>query len=318
MEKNAENGIPDEQREMPQEKSQEEQREKSVTFGGILKSLYSMITMLAVLLSLTAATYAWFSSNSIVNTDRVSGRSGTDLVKLEISPTGGNDFNGGQESALIQVNANSSERLMPVSTADLYTFVSSPGTIDGEAVYFEKVQGERYYYHGRVYLRATSQGHAENAKLALYLDGSQAAGGNLMTSVKGALQNAGRLGLTFDGGGAKILRLSEEGNAANGQNMNVKLNGVAVQAGQVINGSADPFQIVADPSAPIGQYMVGEDGLTGSTSLTPLLMMELNRIYMVDVYFYLEGCDPDCTDIAKLDSLNLHLAFYGVLTEEAN
>jgi hypothetical protein len=291
---------------------------KSVTFGGILKSLYSMITMLAVLLSLTAATYAWFSSNSIVNTDRVSGRSGTDLVKLEISPTGGNDFNGGQESALIQVNANSSERLMPVSTADLYTFVSSPGTIDGEAVYFEKVQGERYYYHGRVYLRATSQGHAENAKLALYLDGSQAAGGNLMTSVKGALQNAGRLGLTFDGGGAKILRLSEEGNAANGQNMNVKLNGVAVQAGQVINGSADPFQIVADPSAPIGQYMVGEDGLTGSTSLTPLLMMELNRIYMVDVYFYLEGCDPDCTDIAKLDSLNLHLAFYGVLTEEAN
>ena len=310
MEKKAENSNPDMQ--------QEKQQEKGEGFGRIMKSIYSMITMLAVLLSLTAASYAWFTSNSIVNTDRVSGRSGTDLVKLEISPTGGNDFNGGQESALIQVNANSSERLMPVSTADLYTFVSNPGTIDGEAVYFEKVQGERYYYHGRVFLRATSQGHAENAKLALYLDGSQAAGGNLMTSVKGALQNAGRLGLTFDGGGAKILRLSEEGNAANGQKMNVKLNGVAVQAGQVINGSANPFQIVADPSAPIGQYMVGEDGLTGSTSLTPLLMMELNRIYMVDVYFYLEGCDPDCTDIAKLDSLNLHLAFYGVLTEEAN
>ena len=318
MKKNAENIIPDEQREKPQEKSKEEQREKGITFGGILKSLYSMITMMAVLLSLTAATYAWFSSNSIVNTDRVSGRSGTDLVKLEISPTGGNDFRGGQESALIQVNANSSESLMPVSTADLATFVSSPGMVDGKAVYFEKVEGERFYYHGRVYLRATSQGHSENAKLSLYLDGSQAAGGNLVASTKGVLQNAARLGLTFDGGGAKILRLSEAGNVANGQEMNAKVNGVAVQAGQVINGSASPFQIVADPSAPIGQYMVGEDGLTGSTALTPLLIMDLNRIYAVDVYFYLEGCDPDCTDMVKLDSLNLHLAFYGVLTEEAN
>ena len=86
----------------------------------------------------------------------------------------------------------------------------------------------------------------------------------------------------------------------------------------MINGSADPFQIVGDPSVPLAQYMVGDDGLAGNSQVKPLILMELNRIYTVDVYFYLEGCDPDCTDAMKLDSLNLHLAFYGILTEEAN
>ena len=111
------------------------------------------------------------------------------------------------------------------------------------------------------------------------------------------------------------MRLSDSANPKPDQIMNAKVNGVDVMAGQVINGSTDPFQIVSDPSAPISQYMVSENGLTG---VTPLLMMDLNRIYAVDVYFYLEGCDPDCSDVTRLDSLNLHLAFYGVLTEEAN
>ena len=295
-----------------------EEKKNGGGFGRILKTAYVMITTLAAFLTFTAATFAWFSSNGIVDTDRVTGRSGTDKVRLEISSQGGSGFSGGRESTLVQVNASSSELLMPVSTADLRTFVSSPGMVEGKMVYFQRITNEQHYYHGRVYLRATSEGHEENAKLALYLDGSQAAGGSLVTNVNGNIQNMSRLGLTFDGADAKILRLSDATNTDGKQVLNAVVNGTSVQAGQVINGSADPMQIVADPSAPIAQYMVGEDGLTGSTSLTPLLMMELNRIYAVDVYFYLEGCDPDCTDAAKLDSLNLHLAFYGVLTEGAN
>ena len=45
----------------------------------------------------------------------------------------------------------------------------------------------------------------------------------------------------------------------------------------------------------------------------PLLEMELGRVYQVDVYFYLEGCDPDCTESIAFDDGYLHLAFYGVL-----
>ena len=44
-----------------------------------------------------------------------------------------------------------------------------------------------------------------------------------------------------------------------------------------------------------------------------LLEMELNRIYTVDVYFYLEGCDPDCSDSVSDQEADIHLAFYGVI-----
>ena len=47
----------------------------------------------------------------------------------------------------------------------------------------------------------------------------------------------------------------------------------------------------------------------------PLMYMELNRIYTVDVYLYIEGCDPDCSDSIGLQEADLHLAFYGILEE---
>lgn len=294
-----------------------EEEKKTKSLGMIMKTAFSVITALAMFLSFTAATYAWFSTNSVVNTDRVSGRTGTDEVNLMISATGGNDFAYGKEAALTQVNRSSAELLMPVSTADLRTFVTSPGMVDGKATYFVRIEGEKNIYHGRVYLKAASQGHAESARLALYLDNSQAAGGAFITGMKGYIANAARLGMTFDGAGAKILRISEESNPAGNQVMNAVLDGVEIKNGQVINGSADPMQIVTDPSEPIANYVVGDNGLAPNSSVKPLLMMELNRVYAVDVYFYLEGCDPDCSDVAKLDSLNLHLAFYGVLTEGA-
>ena len=47
---------------------------------------------------------------------------------------------------------------------------------------------------------------------------------------------------------------------------------------------------------------------------TPLLEMELNTIYTLDIYFYLEGCDPDCSEEISRDDTNMQLAFYGVPT----
>ena len=43
--------------------------------------------------------------------------------------------------------------------------------------------------------------------------------------------------------------------------------------------------------------------------------LNLNETYTVDVYFYLEGCDPDClSDKVALTKATLNLAFYGLLT----
>ena len=71
-----------------------------------------------------------------------------------------------------------------------------------------------------------------------------------------------------------------------------------------------------DPSVSMESYMIqfGESDIT--LPKQPLLTMDLNRIYPVDIYFYLEGCDPDCSDDLSFDIADLHLAFYGVLQQE--
>ena len=296
-----------------QEQKADVNETKKSSIGSILKTAYTAITVMAAMITLSAATYAWFSSNSVVDTDKVKGRSGADSVELQISSSAGDNFKAGSEAALVQVNTSSSEKLVPISTSDLRTFVISAGMVDDKAVLFEKVTEEKYFYHGRIYLKAAAQGH-EGEKLALYLDGAES-GGGIFDDPKGYVANAARLGLMFDGGSSVILRMSEGSNPDGERMQNSVLNGTEVKVG---HGSADPFQIVGDPSVPLAQYMVGDDGLAGNSQVKPLILMELNRIYTVDVYFYLEGCDPDCTDAMKLDSLNLHLAFYGILTEEAN
>ena len=44
--------------------------------------------------------------------------------------------------------------------------------------------------------------------------------------------------------------------------------------------------------------------------------MQIGKIYSLDIYFYLEGCDPDCTDSVSFNTADLQLSFYGVLAGE--
>ena len=151
--------------------------------------------------------------------------------------------------------------------------------------------------------------------MALYLDQTD---GILGENISGQLLHAARLGMIFDDDSASrvILRLSEEENAQSQQNYNTVVNGRTLGKNEVLtwqNGAAEPTQ---DPSASIESYTIqfGESDITLPEQ--PLLTMEFNRIYPVDVYFYLEGCDPDCSDDLSFDIADLHLAFYGVLQQE--
>ena len=282
-------------------------------FSG-LKIAYTCITTLAVTASLITATYAWFSANSVVKTDRVSGRTGSDQVILQVSQTGGDDFKGEKETGIVQVNQYTSNSLLPVSTADLVNFVYNPNTVQKEAINFVKVENEKYYYHGRIYLRAYSVGHSENDLLALYFDGAEL-GGGVARNIQGYLANIARLGLMFDGGNRKIFRVSDTENPTGQRMLNTVIDGVTLTEGQVIDSSGSGIRAAKDPSEELKKYMVGEEGLTPNSGVSPLLIMKLNQIYTVDIYFYLEGCDPDCSGLTKMDALDLHLAFYGVLME---
>lgn len=286
--------------------------------GAMRRRKHTVLPLAAVcalaLLSLTAVTAAWFTNNAKVNTSRAVSRTAAQSVELQVSSKGGDDFSGGRGADIVQVNSAEMTRLMPVSTADLATFVQPPATVDGYAVSFQRVEDERDYYHGRVYLRATADAAESGRRLAVYLDEGAGSGGAL--AVGGAagsqLLHAARLGLVFDGKqeSAVIFRLSEDKNAEGDRTLNTKLDGAVLEEGSVLTWTGTAAKAVEDPAVLTKDRAVGTDGTVPEK---PLLEMELGRVYQVDVYFYLEGCDPDCTESIAFDDGYLHLAFYGVL-----
>lgn len=281
------------------------------------RSAFLALIMCAILLmTLSAATFAWFTNNSQVETTRVTGRTATQDVELQISGKGGSEFSGAQEAEITQVNETKLTYLMPVSTADLETFVQCPVTVDGYATNFTKTENEANYFHGRVYLRAVVQGGSDDARIALYLDESKASGGLLAEKedADSLILNAARLGLVFNENSetALIFRLSEEENKTDDRALNTKLDGEVQDEDTVLTWNGSSAEAKKDTSVLISDYAVSENG--EKLPQKPIFVMEQDTIYPVDIYFYLEGCDPDCTEAISFDGNDLHLAFFGVLS----
>ena len=279
----------------------------------MFRTWFLSVTSIAALLALAAATYAWFTSNRAVSTSVATARSGEETLELQISSRGGSGFQSMDTAAIQQVNQTSATYLMPVSTADLVNFVYVPMTVNGNASTFEEVKEEKYYYHGRVYLRAQGTGWTQGTRMNLYLDQTD---GLLGTNTDGKMLSAARLGLMFDGDAstAAILRLTEE-ELGSKQVYNTVINGKTLGKNQVLSSKNHTVQAVTDPSVSVADYTVSFGSEDIQIPETALLSMELNKVYTVDVYFYLEGCDPDCSDAIDFQQADLHLAFYGMVEE---
>ena len=152
---------------------------------------YQVVTAIAALLALTAATYAWFTSNKSVSTSTAVTRTGDQTLELQISEQGEGAFQSVETASISQVNGTDTGWLMPVSTADLASFVYSPSTVDGQAAYFQPVTDESNYFHGRIYVRAVGEGWPQGTVMNLYLDQS---GGILGEAVEGQLLKCGQTG----------------------------------------------------------------------------------------------------------------------------
>ena len=278
------------------------------------RNWFLCVTAIAALLSLTAATYAWFTSNQAVSTTRASARTAEESLELQIS-SDGSTFSNASPVSIAQVNQTSLTNLF--STADLTNFIYAPSTVSDMAVTFEPVTDEQYYYHGRIYLRALAQGLSSDTTLSLYFDQTD---GLLGKDVNGTLLNAARLGLVFnnDYTSSVILRLSESQNASGQQIFNTVVGGVTLGANQVLSWNGSSVFAVADPSVQIADYTVTFGASDMSVPQRPLCVMNLNQIYPVDVYFYLEGCDPDCSDAITHNEADLYLAFYGISGREGD
>ena len=272
------------------------------------------VTTLFAVLAFTFATLAWFTANRAVQTNTATARTGDETLELQIS-SGGSSFKSVETAQITQINQTNSEILLPVSTADLNSFVYAPFTKDGKASAFKKVDDEANYYHGRVYLRAEGEGWPEGSRMNLYLDQSD---GLLGEAADGYLLNASRLGMIFNGDTSNpiILRLSESENPENAQIYNTEVNGKILGKNQVLGYNDSGVFAIEDPSVSISEYTIDFSENQMKLPSRALMSMELGKIYPVDIYFYLEGCDPDCSESIQLNEAELHLAFYGVLDQE--
>lgn len=147
--------------------------------------------------------------------------------------------------------------------------------------------------------------------MKLYLDQSD----NILgQQVSGELLNAARLGLVFDGdySSAVILKLSDSSNSSDQQVYNTEVNGQRLGDNQVLSYVNQSVQAVTDPSVAAGQYTVTFDNDSMQAPERTLLTMNLNQIYSVDIYFYIEGCDPDCSSYIQYSIADLQIGFYGI------
>lgn len=284
-------------------------------------------------LTLTAATYAWFSSNREVETDKATSRTGNSNVELQVSRPGfplQKDEDGayytpmkGSKEYYEQLGQKPEDLsvLMPVSTPDLQTFLYNSASSKGYAVEFQKVGSSaedeaRFFYHDTITITAVAVDGAapEGSKMALYLDNKPNAEGDGGTPIvyaeEGELMTAARLGLRFSDGTFRILTLSDVDMGSS----NTLVGGKTIGSDEVLDVDDMTGKVVPrkDPAIPLSDVQIPVEGGKANESLAEL---ELNKEYTVDVYFYLEGCDPDCiSDRVGRDDAVLNLAFFGLLT----
>lgn len=279
------------------------------------RAWFLTVTTIFLLLAVAFFTYAWFTSNRAVSTNSATARTGEEKLELQLSSTGGSSFQDSQSASITQVNKTDAGYLLPVSTKDLENFVYSPFTDSGMASSFKQVQNEEYYYHGRIYIRAAGENLDAGSTMKLYLDQSD---GILGEKVSGEMLNAARLGLVFDGDYSSevILKLSDSQNTSKQQVYNTVINGQTLGKDQVLSYRNGKIEAVSDPAAAVSSYTVSFTDDSVEVPDRTLLTMQFNKIYTVDVYFYIEGCDPDCSNDIQYSTADLQLGFYGVLGQK--
>ena len=284
-------------------------------YGRYYKQIAISIWMIFLLVvSLSATTYAWFSSNARVQTTKVYSQTAQDTVELWIGQTPDSLVLGNAGVDLSFVGTSDGKNLMPVSTANLTTFVSNSVTTEGVATHFTDAD-EGLYYHTRLYLQAKATNPLTDSRLALYLDESGEEGPLFRNTSKELLRTL-RLGFLFEGSEPIILQVdsTKEGNqSTQGATM---INGQLLGEGMVIGKQGEELFAVPDPSQNLQSYLFASSPIGENTK--PLIQMEWNQIYPVDVYIYMEGCDLDCTDTLMQQELDFYLAFFGLVVAEGD
>lgn len=291
--------------------------------GSMQKALLISFAWIMILaFSLGSATYAWFTGNQRVYTSYASGRTGEDGLELLLGTSEG-DLSRNDEAEISRVNSSEDDMLLPVSTSDLQSWAHavsiSEDSDDGYGVYEEVDIDESgtYCYHGQIYMevRTDRSERFEGMKAAIYLDegsGTDSIGTDESSS---GILAASRLGFVFseDSSSAVILYF-DDAQETSDRRRNTYIGSTLASEEQVLEVNGSSVSAVDDPAVAISTVTMTSDSTEYPES--SLAVIELNTPVLVDIYFYLEGCDPDCVESIIASEVTMKLGFYAALTQE--
>ena len=280
---------------------------------------YIALVMVALAATLGVATYAWFTSNMKVNTNSVSVHSDTSKLLLELGDASRGSWS--QQGAVSLVsNASGTVTLYPVSTFDLNGFAAcAQNNSAGDASVFEQAKDNgSAYYHGWIDLRPTITGTGASkvkGKVSLYLAESLVPQGT-----DAELLCAARVGIKISSGNqvlaTNIFELDSSDGGHRGEHPATAPAGLAGytdgmllgwQNGQLACGAnvmQDPASFTLDTSE------------TATRPQNALATLALGQTYRLDIYYYIEGTDPDSASYLYQDPGTLHLALFATLDGE--
>ena len=267
---------------------------------------FGIITLLAVLIAFSSATYAWFTFSSDANVEPLEGGIGYGEGNLLIANSPDGPF-----SDRCELNALGEDVLLrPLSTADLTSFYAArEQNRSGISIGFAR---EDHYAAssvcGTLYLKS------ERGGSTVYFDRNALDFGS-----DGQALASMRLGLVITAGNttrAHIFKLDSMGDTANAEERRTIEQPGAVVASADASGKPG---FVSDPAADISLYWARgtddpESALPGEQMLCALSADEVAR---VDYYLYLEGCDDNCINAVQGRDIALALGFTGIGNEDA-
>lgn len=278
-----------------------------------------VLVMVALAATLSAATYAWFTSNMKVNTNSVSVHSDTSKLVLELGDADRGSWSQ-QGDASLASTANGAVTLYPVSTFDLNGFAAcAQNNSNGDATVFEQAKDNgSAFYHGWIDLRPTITGTGANkvkGKVSLYLAESLVPQG-----ADAELLRAARVGIKISSGSqvlaTNIFELDSSDSGHRGEHPMTVPAGLAGYADGMLlgwqNGQlACGANVTQDPAA-----FTLDAGETAERPQNSLATLALGQTYRLDIYYYIEGTDPDSADYLHQDPGTLHLALFATLDGE--
>lgn len=281
---------------------------------------YIALVMVALAATLGVATYAWFTNNMKVNTNSVSVHSDTSKLVLELGDADRGSWSQ-QGDASLASTASGAVTLYPVSTFDLNGFAAcAQNNSAGDAAVFEQAKDNgSTYYHGWIDLRPTITGTGASkvkGKVSLYLAESLVPQGGRPRE----LLRAARVGIKISSGSqvlaTNIFELDSSDSGHRGEHPTTAPAGLAGYADGMLlgwqNGQlACGANVTQDPAA----YTL-DTSETAERPQNSLATLALGQTYRLDIYYYIEGTDPDSADYLHQDPGTLHLALFATLDGE--